>query len=124
MLGTTRVLEVHWSATHVVVGLPTWHPEARIHGHQWVAELHVAGPGEDLALRDLDAAERELVQWAGQTLDHQHLNEVMDNKTHEEAVAQWLYQQWAPQLEGLVQVRLTSSVRRDQWVAFAPDTGL
>lgn len=123
MLGTTRVLEVHWSATHVVLPLPTWHPEARMHGHQWVAELHVTDSGEDLVLRDWDAVEREVSQWAARTLNHQHLNEVMPGTTNEEDVAAWLFARWAPRLENLSQVRLTRSVRRDQWVTFTPDSG-
>jgi len=118
MLSTTRVLEVHWTATHVVVKLPRWHPEANMHGHEWSAELHVTGSGEAFAMRDLDATEREVAEWAARTLDHQHLNEVMDNSTSEEAVAAWLFEQWAPQVEGLAQVRI--SARPREWTAFTP----
>jgi 6-pyruvoyltetrahydropterin/6-carboxytetrahydropterin synthase len=121
MLSTTRVLKVCWTATHVVVRLPRFHPEANMHGHSWEAELHVCGAGEDFAARDLDAAERGAAEWAEQTLDHQHLNEVMANSTSEEAVAQWLFEQWAPRLEGLALVRV--SARPGEWTAFTPDSG-
>lgn len=121
MLQTTQILTVHFTATHVVVGLPSWHHEAKIHGHMWQAELHLAGPGEDLARRDWDAVERDAVLWAQETLGHRHLNEVMAGRTDEADVAVWLYEQWAPRLEYLAQVRV--SARPGEWTGYTPVTG-
>lgn len=121
MLQTTQILTAYCSATHVVVGLPGWHPEAKVHGHQRQAEPHLAGPGEELTHRDVDAVERELALWARETLDYRHLNEVMANRTTEPDVAVWPYEQWAPRLEYPARVRV--SARLGEWTGYTPATG-
>lgn len=78
MLTITK--EFHFSASHVLDRLPSWHPCARMHGHNYVVVLELSARREDLTdagfvrdYRELDAFK----QWMDDTLDHRHLNEAM-----------------------------------------------
>ncbi|MEY9955685.1 6-pyruvoyl-tetrahydropterin synthase [Streptacidiphilus sp. MAP5-52] len=78
MLTITK--EFAFSASHVLDRLPTWHPCARMHGHNYILKLELAAPEEALDdvgfvrdYRDLDAFKK----WMDDTLDHRHLNEAM-----------------------------------------------
>nr|WP_211228401.1 6-pyruvoyl tetrahydropterin synthase family protein [Glycomyces tenuis] len=76
MLTITK--EFHFSASHVLEGLPSWHPCSRMHGHNYVVVLELSAAPERLVppgfvrdYRDLD----KFKQWVDKTLDHRHLNE-------------------------------------------------
>jgi 6-pyruvoyltetrahydropterin/6-carboxytetrahydropterin synthase len=78
MLTITK--EFHFSASHVLDRLPSWHPCARMHGHNYIVVLELSAPLEDLTeagfvrdYRELDAFKK----WMDETLDHRHLNEAM-----------------------------------------------
>jgi 6-pyruvoyltetrahydropterin/6-carboxytetrahydropterin synthase len=78
MLTITK--EFHFSASHVLDRLPSWHPCARMHGHNYVVVLELSARREDLTeagfvrdYRELDAFKK----WMDDTLDHRHLNEAM-----------------------------------------------
>ncbi len=72
--------EFHFSASHVLGTLPSWHPCARLHGHNYVVVLELSAEDHALAppgfvrdYRDLDGFKK----WVDATLDHRHLNEAM-----------------------------------------------
>lgn len=76
MLTITK--EFHFSASHVLEGLSSWRPCARMHGHNYVVILELSAPKERLVppgfvhdYRDLD----KFKQWIDKTLDHRHSNE-------------------------------------------------
>ncbi len=78
MLTITK--EFHFSASHVLDRLPSWHPCARMHGHNYAVVIELSGRREDLTeagfvrdYRDLDAFK----QWMDETFDHRHLNEAL-----------------------------------------------
>lgn len=78
MLTITK--EFHFSASHVLDRLPSWHPCARMHGHNYIVVLELSARREDLTeagfvrdYRELDAFKK----WMDDTLDHRHLNEAM-----------------------------------------------
>lgn len=78
MLTITK--EFHFSASHVLERLPSWHPCARMHGHNYIVVLELSARREDLSevgfvrdYRELDAFKK----WMDDTLDHRHLNEAM-----------------------------------------------
>jgi 6-pyruvoyltetrahydropterin/6-carboxytetrahydropterin synthase len=78
MLRITK--EFHFSASHVLDRLPSWHSCARMHGHNYVVVLELSARREDLTeagfvrdYRELDAFKK----WMDDTLDHRHLNEAM-----------------------------------------------
>jgi 6-pyruvoyltetrahydropterin/6-carboxytetrahydropterin synthase len=67
-----------FSASHQLEGLPDDHPCSRLHGHNYVVEVELQASGLDEVgfvqdYRDLDFVK----QFIDETLDHQHLNEVV-----------------------------------------------
>lgn len=78
MLRITK--EFHFSASHVLDRLPSWHPCARMHGHNYVVVLELSARREDLTEAGFVRDYRELdtfKKWMDETLDHRHLNEAM-----------------------------------------------
>ncbi|WP_344102545.1 6-pyruvoyl tetrahydropterin synthase family protein [Myceligenerans crystallogenes] len=124
MLRITK--EFHFSASHVIEGLPTWHPCARMHGHNYVVALELSARKEDLKgpgfvrdYRELDAFKR----WIDDTLDHRHLNEAMNeamgggSAPTAENLCTWIFDLWKTRLPELTAVRVdetpkTSAVYR------------
>lgn len=79
-----------FSASHTLAGLPEGHQCARLHGHNYTVTLELAG--------DLDAAGMvldygklsEFGRWLDDTLDHRHLNDVMDSNPTAENLARFI----------------------------------
>ncbi len=77
-----------FSASHVLAGLGDDHPCSRLHGHNY--EVEVIAEAADLDDRGFVVDFRELddvKRWIDATLDHRHLNDVMDGQPSAEAVA-------------------------------------
>ena len=98
--------EFTFEAAHRLPQMPADHKCARLHGHSFRAEVHVAGPvgaetGWVMDFADVRAA-CEPVRLA---LDHRYLNEIegLENPTSE-VVARWIWQRLAPELPGLVAI--------------------
>ena len=93
-------------AAHRLPNVPPGHKCARLHGHSFRIELHVAGePGEHtgwvMDFADIKSAFRPLYD----QLDHHYLNEIdgLDNPTSER-LAQWIWQRLKPALPQLGEV--------------------
>ena len=88
--------EYHFSASHILHGLPDDHPCSRMHGHNYIAEVELQSAelnevGFVRDYRELD----ELKQYIDGKLDHRHLNDVLgENNTSAEQIAKHLYD-WA-----------------------------
>ena len=77
-----------FSASHVLFGLGDDHPCSRLHGHNY--EIEVLAASADLDQRGfvVDFKELDLVKdWVDATLDHRHLNDVMEGQPSAEAIA-------------------------------------
>ncbi|MEU6440492.1 6-carboxytetrahydropterin synthase [Streptomyces sp. NPDC047046] len=105
MLTITK--EFHFSASHVLDKLPSWHKCSRMHGHNYVVVLELAARPEELTeagfvrdYADLDAFKT----WLDETLDHQHLNDAMGISPSAENMALWLFGRWADRYPELVAV--------------------
>lgn len=99
-----RVFQVE--AAHFLPHVPRGHKCARMHGHSFRIEVHVAGtPGADtgwvMDFADLKQAFQPLYE----QLDHHCLNDIegLENPTSEN-LARWIWARLAPSLPGLSKV--------------------
>lgn len=102
--------EFHFSASHVLAGLPEEHPCSRLHGHNYVITVELGvrktkdltGPGFVQDYRELDI----IKNFIDNTLDHRHLNDVFDFNPTAELMAVHLYANWKPLLPKLMAVEV------------------
>ncbi|MFB4195348.1 6-pyruvoyl trahydropterin synthase family protein [Streptomyces carpaticus] len=116
--------EFHFSASHVLDRLPSWHQCARMHGHNYVVVLELSARAEDLTeagfvrdYRDLDPFKK----WLDDTLDHRHLNEALGEAISPSAenLAKWIFDAWAERIPELAAVRVSETPKT--WAVYRPD---
>jgi 6-pyruvoyltetrahydropterin/6-carboxytetrahydropterin synthase len=85
--------EFTFEAAHRLPHVPEGHKCARLHGHSFRTEIHVAGP---LAAK---------LDWVMDFADINYLNEIpgLENPTSE-AIARWIWKKLMPTLPGLNRV--------------------
>lgn len=90
----------HIEAAHRLPNVPEGHKCARLHGHSFMVEIHVAGePGPEtgwiIDFSDIKRAFKPLYE----QLDHHYLNEVpgLENPTSEN-LARWIWDRLRPTL--------------------------
>ncbi|WP_426661701.1 6-carboxytetrahydropterin synthase QueD [Rhodanobacter aciditrophus] len=93
-------------AAHRLPNVPPGHKCARLHGHSFRVEVHVAGEpdahsGWVMDFADVKSAFAPLFE----QLDHRYLNEIegLENPTSE-VLARWIFQRLEPRLPGLEEV--------------------
>lgn len=98
--------EFGFEAAHRLPNVPAGHKCARLHGHSFRVEVHVAGEvgaesGWVMDFGDLKAAVRPLIE----RLDHRYLNEIegLENPTSE-VLARWIWDRLRDALPGLSRV--------------------
>ena len=82
-----------FSASHVLHGLGDDHPCSRLHGHNY--EIEVIVDADDLDARGFVVDFRELdpvKRWIDETLDHRHLNDVLEGQPSAEAIARFVFE--------------------------------
>lgn len=94
----TITKEFHFSAAHILHGLPDDHPCGRLHGHNYIAriELHSDNLDKTGFVFDYRAFD-PFKQWVDDTLDHRNLNHVMpDTYTNPtaELIGHWLHREF------------------------------
>ena len=85
-------------AAHRLPQVPAGHKCARLHGHSFRVEVHVAGPVGDHSGWVMDFADvKAAFQPLYAQLDHHYLNEVegLDNPTSER-LAMWIWERLKP----------------------------
>lgn len=97
-----------FEAAHV---LP-FHPGkcARLHGHSYRLEVAIRGPLQTDGpargmIEDFDTIKRIVRTYVVDLLDHQHLNDVIENPTAER-IAMWIWRALEERLSGLDEVVL------------------
>ncbi|GAA2100539.1 6-carboxytetrahydropterin synthase QueD [Microlunatus panaciterrae] len=100
--------EFTFEAAHRLPNVPEGHKCARLHGHSYRVEVHVAGPvGESTGwvqdFGDLKVAFKPLED----QLDHRYLNDVvgLENPTSE-VLAKWIWDRLSVDLSNLTEVRV------------------
>lgn len=85
--------EFQFSASHQLKQMPTDHPCARLHGHNYIVVVELTSPTLDQYGFVRDYTElKPLKDYIDDTLDHRHLNDVLgDNCATAECLARHLY---------------------------------
>ena len=83
--------EFHFSASHQLHDLPRDHPCGRVHGHNYIVKVILIAEqtnehGFVLDYNDM----KPFGQWIDDTLDHRHLNDVMEDQPSAENMARAL----------------------------------
>lgn len=115
--------EFSFSASHILDLLPSWHPCARMHGHNYVVILELSAREADLTpdgfvrdFRDLD----DFKKWLDETVDHRHLNDVMAPVVPtSENLAIWIHGRWIERYPELTTVRVSETPKT--WAIFRPE---
>ncbi|MER6567022.1 6-carboxytetrahydropterin synthase [Streptomyces sp. NPDC001093] len=108
----TLTHEADFSASHIEPRLPSWHPCARMHSHNWSVTLEASGQ-ENLTENEsvaIHTAFAEFDVWVGEQLNHRHLNEVDDalqDHSGPADLAHWVYDKWTDRLPHLAAVRVS-----------------
>ncbi|WP_297833391.1 6-carboxytetrahydropterin synthase QueD [Thermomonas sp.] len=95
-----------FEAAHRLPNVPDGHKCARLHGHSFRVELHVAGEPDPHTGWVMDFAElARAFQPLHERLDHRYLNEIegLENPTSER-LAQWIWERVRPTVPLLSEV--------------------
>lgn len=113
-----------FSASHVLTAVPDDHKCRRLHGHNYDVEvicgaLDLDRRGMVVDYLDFDPVKR----FIDRTVDHRHLNDVLDGEPTAERLAWWLYEALKAELPGdvagrLVAVRVHETPRT--WAEYRP----
>ena len=85
--------EYHFSASHILYGLPEDHQCSRLHGHNYVVEVELQSEDLDTNgfVRDYHELDT-LKRYIDDKIDHRHLNDVLGkNNTTAEQLAKHFY---------------------------------
>jgi 6-pyruvoyltetrahydropterin/6-carboxytetrahydropterin synthase len=112
--------EFHFSASHQLKGLADDHPCARLHGHNYVVVIELAGEGLGAHgfvrdYHDLAALKR----YIDDELDHRHLNDVLgDDMVTAERLAKHLHDWCAARWPETAAVRVSETPKT--WAEYRP----
>lgn len=84
--------EMTFAASHQLAGLPEGHQCGRLHGHNYTVRLELEGDELDDSGMVLDFGElKPFREYVDSTLDHRHLNDVIDGNPTAELLARHLF---------------------------------
>lgn len=109
----------HFSASHIIDGLPETHQCSRLHGHNYQVQLILEADSLDQYGFIVDYHDlKPFKDIIDDELDHRHLNDVLPGATSAEAIAQWLYERarkiWPQQIS---RVRVSETV--NTWAEYS-----
>lgn len=109
-----------FSASHILEHLPEGHPCARLHGHNYQAEVVIESPAlDDRGFCQVDYNELAPFQrFIDDQLDHRHLNQCMEERTTAENLAKMLYSIAKRISPFVVAVRVSETPRT--WAEYRP----
>ncbi|NVJ90829.1 MAG: 6-carboxytetrahydropterin synthase QueD [Methylocystaceae bacterium] len=112
--------QFHFSASHILHGLSDDHPCARLHGHNYIAEVVLASDTLNSVGFVRDYRElSDLKNYIDDKLDHRHLNDVLgDNNTTAERMAKHLYDWSKSRWPEVVAVRISETPKT--WAEYRP----
>lgn len=97
-----------FSSSHQLEGLHAEHPCSRVHGHNYEVTIYITGETDDVGFvidyRDLSAFK----EFLDDTVDHRHLNDLVEWNPTAENIASWL----AEELHALLWATTPEAMRR------------
>lgn len=107
----------HFSASHQLRGLAPGHPCGRLHGHNYRAELVLAGPTGPAGMV-LDYGElAPFAAWVAERFDHRHLNGFLADPTAEN-IAAYMYEWASKRWPAVAAVRVSETP--STWAEYRP----
>ncbi len=102
--------QFHFSASHIIEGVPEGHPCGRLHGHNYIVEIVLQSDNLDeigfvVDYNDLKPF-KEIID---NELDHRHLNDVVPGSTSAESIAYYLYQKAKKMWPEVVAIRISET---------------
>jgi 6-pyruvoyltetrahydropterin/6-carboxytetrahydropterin synthase len=84
--------EFHFSASHIIDGLPEGHKCGRLHGHNYKVVIYLTAVDLDDVGFVIDFGDlKPFKDVIDDELDHRHLNDILVGETTAERIAQWLF---------------------------------
>ena len=115
----TITKQFHFSASHVIEGLPEGHPCARLHGHNYAVELVLEAPALDRIGFVVDYGDlKPFKRLLDDELDHRHLNDVITGPTTAEHLAYYLHQRAKALWAQVAAVRVSETPKT--WAEYRP----
>jgi 6-pyruvoyltetrahydropterin/6-carboxytetrahydropterin synthase len=101
--------EFHFSASHILHGLEPGHPCGRMHGHNYVLRIVLAGEPDQRGFV-VDYRELEPVkQYVDGCLDHRHLNDAFACQPSVENMSRSIYERFKPCFPQLIAVEMSET---------------
>jgi 6-pyruvoyltetrahydropterin/6-carboxytetrahydropterin synthase len=102
--------EFHFSASHVLSGLPDDHPCSRLHGHNYIVTVELC----NIKLNEIGfvidyRALEPIKKWIDDHFDHRHINDVMPLNPSAESMAKFLYELWIDEFPQLCAVEVSET---------------
>ncbi|MEX2294551.1 MAG: 6-carboxytetrahydropterin synthase [Acidimicrobiales bacterium] len=98
-----------FSASHVLTLVPDDHKCRRLHGHNYEVEVICGAAALDARAMVVDYFDLDPVKrFIDDTIDHRHLNDVMEGEPTAEHLAAWLFDELKGVLDADVATRLVA----------------
>jgi 6-pyruvoyltetrahydropterin/6-carboxytetrahydropterin synthase len=102
--------EFHFSASHQLLGLPKDHPCSNVHGHNYIVTVELQTTKLDSVGFIVDyRALSPMKDFIDTTLDHKHLNDVVDFNPTAENLCRYLYDIFRKQFSQLHAIEVSET---------------
>ena len=117
MTGFSIKKEFSFSASHQLNGLSIDHPCSRLHGHNYIISIELAGGLNNVGFvqdyRELESIKK----WIDDTLDHRHLNDIFQFNPTAENMAKFIYDKFKPEYTLISSVAISETPKT--WATYA-----
>lgn len=101
--------EFHFSASHQLAGLPSDHPCARLHGHNYVVRVFLKGKPDIVGFVQDYNDLKPISKWIDDNLDHKHLNDVFRFNPTVELMSKCIYDLFKPRFPLLHAIEMSET---------------
>lgn len=114
--------EFHFSASHVLSGLHAEHPCSRLHGHNYVVDMHFQSDKLNDVGFVIDYRELEPVKkFIDDVLDHKHLNDIFEFNPTAENMAKYIFEKFKTQFPQLYKVVISETPKTKASYEYKPE---